>query len=97
MSKSSIIGLTPPDSSPALPLVPGGLTPEQKAKLVKSVGRVASRHGWTAFARALAEVCQGGANCWHTHPEVAALWQYRAETLRALAERGPESVAKGTP
>ena len=63
------------------------LTPEQKDKLRKSASRLIGRHGWWAFAQALAEACQEGANCWHTYPESAALWQRRADIVRALAER----------
>lgn len=65
----------------------GELTREQRDKLRKSVNRLLIRHGWWAFAEALAQVCQEGANCWHADPEPAALWQHRADTARQLAER----------
>ena len=63
------------------------LTPEQKEKLRKSVRRLMGRHGWWVFAETLADACAEGANCWHTYPKSAALWQHRADTVRTLAHR----------
>ena len=63
------------------------LTQEQRDKLLKSVGRLIARHGWWAFAQALADACESGANCWHTYPQSAALWRHRADTVRPLAQR----------
>ena len=88
MSKTSTIALTPAGQNPAgavFSFLDPALTPEQKDKLQKSVSRVVSRHGWTAFAEALAAACEVGVDTSRSSPKVAALWRHRAETARGLA------------
>ena len=80
--------LTPPSPSAAWPTL-FQPTEEQMARLRKSVGRLLGRHGWWAFAEVLADHCQSGANCWHSHPASAALWERRAQILRQLSRPEP--------
>lgn len=86
MSKPSTIGLTPSGRGEPWSVIPAP-TEEERKKLRKSAERLVGRHGWWAFAEELASVCEGGANCWHTAPQSAALWQHRADIVRGLARR----------
>jgi len=85
MSKPATIGLTAAGPNEALSLIPAP-TEEEQQKLFKSAMRLVCRHGWDAFAMALASVCQEGAKHIHTCPEAAAIWARRAQIVRELVK-----------
>ena len=55
--------------------------------------RQISRYGWRLMATALQTACEHGALHQRANPQAAALWQWRAHTLRELASR--ETVPPG--
>lgn len=84
MSKPATIGLTASGPIEALRPIPSP-TEEERQKLAQSAMRLVCRHGWNAFAAALQTICQEGAKSYASYPEIAALWQRRAEELRKLS------------
>lgn len=61
-------------------------TPEDAAKLRRSINRLICRHGWYAFCQALAQTCQDAVGIYHGYPETAAIWRDRANTIQSVAQ-----------
>lgn len=96
MSKPSTSGLTASGPNEGLRPIPTP-TEEERQKLLKSAERLVGRHGWRAFAEALAQACQLGAKTWEaSSPQASALWQHRAETLHHLAEGELQATERGS-
>jgi hypothetical protein len=76
-----------------LRLVSDPLLAARVEKLRIALTRQISRYGWRLMATALQTACEHGALHQRANPQAAALWQWRAHTLRELASR--ETVPPG--